>query len=60
MDYAGLAINLIALGVGFGVYIALYHSKLAEKLDRYQYPVLLAVLIGVCLIGGLLRFLLFK
>lgn len=55
MNWTGLIINVIALVIGFFVYIGIYHSPLAEKLDRYQYFVLLVVLIVACLIGGLLR-----
>lgn len=55
MDWVGLIINVVAIFVGFFVYIGIYHSPLAKKLDRFQYPVLLAVIILICLIGGLLR-----
>lgn len=55
MDWIGLIINLVALFAGFFIYIGIYHTRFGEKLEEYKYPVLLAVLILVCLIGGLLR-----
>lgn len=55
MDWRGLIINLISLFIGFFIYIGIYHTKLGEKLEEFKYPVLLAVLLIVCLIGGLLR-----
>lgn len=55
MDWKGLVINIVALFIGFFIYIGIYHTKLGEKLNKYQYPVLLLVLILVCLIGGGLR-----
>lgn len=57
MDWKGLIINLVSLFIGFFLYIGIYHTKLADKLDKYKYPVLLAVLLLVCLIGGALRLL---
>lgn len=58
MDWKGLIINIVALFIGFFIYIGIYHTKLGEKLSKYQYPVLLAVLILVCIIGGGLRYIL--
>lgn len=55
MDWIGLIINIVALFIGFFIYIGIYHTKLGDKLSKYQYPVLLLVLILVCGIGGVLR-----
>ncbi len=56
MDWIGLLINIIALFIGFFIYIGIYHTRFGDKLEKYKYPVLLAVLIIVCIIGWVLKF----
>lgn len=55
LNWTGLFINVIALVIGFFIYIGIYHSPLAEKLEDYKYFVLLVVLIVTCIIGGVMR-----
>lgn len=56
MNWIGLLINIVALFAGFFIYIGIYHTRLGDKLDKYKYPVLLAILIIVCIIGGFMKF----
>lgn len=55
MNWIGLIINVIALIIGFFIYIGIYRTKYAQKLEDYKYFVLLVVLIVTCIIGGILR-----
>lgn len=55
MDWQGLIINLIAIFAGLFIYIGISNTKWGRNHEEYQYAIMLAAVIGACLIGGLLR-----
>ena len=57
MDWSGLICNLIAIFAGLFIYIGILHTKWGKTHEDYQYAIMLAAVIGACLIGGLLRWL---
>ncbi len=55
MDWSGLIINVTAIFVGLGIYIAITKSKWGEKHQEYQYAIMLVTILLACLLGGFLR-----
>ena len=57
MDWRGLFINLIAIFAGLFVYITISNTKWGKEHEDFQYAIMLFSVLGACLIGGVLRFL---
>ena len=59
MAWGGLVINVIAIFIGFFLYVGFFHTRFGKRFEEYQYFVLLVILIVTCILGGLLRRFLF-
>ena len=56
MDWQGLVINIIAIFAGLFLYIAVARSKWGREHEEYQYALMLAAILGACVVGGVLRY----
>lgn len=52
-----MVINIIAIFVGLAGYLGIMHTKWGREHEDYQYAIMLAAILGACLIGGALRML---
>lgn len=52
-----MVINIIAIFVGLAAYLGIMHTKWGREHEEYQYAIMLAAILGACLIGGALRML---
>lgn len=57
MDWLNMVINIIAIFVGLAAYLGIMHTKWGRVHEEYQYAIMLAAILGACLIGGALRML---
>lgn len=57
MDWLNMVINIIAIFVGLAGYLGIMHTKWGREREDYQYAIMLAAILGACLIGGALRML---
>ena len=57
MDWLNMVINIIAIFVGLAAYLGIMHTKWGCEHEEYQYAIMLAAILGACLIGGALRML---
>ncbi len=57
MEWINLIINVAAIFVGLFIYIGVMNTKWGIEHEGYQYAIMLAAMMGACLAGGLLRYL---
>lgn len=51
MDWLGLIVNFCAIIFGLLLYILIANSKWGKKNEKYQFPIMLAVVVIACLAG---------
>lgn len=51
MDWIGLICNFVAIMFGLFLYIMIANSKWGKKNEKYQFAIMLVVVIIACLVG---------
>ena len=57
MDWLGLVINIVAIFAGLFLYILITNTKWGREHEEYQYALMLAAVLGACVVGGLMKYL---
>lgn len=57
MNWLNLIANFIAILAGLFIYIGIMNTPWGKKHQDIQYGIMLAAVLGACLIGGLIKWL---
>lgn len=59
MNWVGIITNFVCLIGGVLIYLAIMHTKWGKAHTKYQVFIMIAAIVAACVVGGLIRHLVF-